>query len=481
MSRNRALLPALAATVTVTAMLQTLVVPVLGPIGVALQASPSAVGWVITANLLAAAVFTPVLGRLGDVRGRKPVLLGILTAVAFGSLLAAATTSLPLLVVARVLQGAAFGLFPLSIGVVRDELDADRVTPAMAIISGTLGVGGGVGLVLAGLLTRSGADYHRLFWLSLGVTLVALVVTAVVIPHRRPDVVGGVDWLGATVLGAGLVLLLLPLSEGHDWGWGSPLTIGLLVAAPVVIYGWLQLEKRVPSPLVAPELMRNRPLVITNAAGLCIGIAMFCSFLGVSGFVQSPSSNGFGFSASVLAASSLYLLPGALFGIVAAPLGGRLVQKYGGRLTLAVAGLVGLAGFALMALLHTASWQIVTGSVLVNAGVSLAFAAMPALIVAEVPPSQTGVANSVNSISRSIGASLASALVVTLLASDVLPNGQPAQSAYITAFGVGGVACLVAVMLVLIGLPRLAQPTDDELERERAVSLGGEWAIVGAR
>ena len=481
LTRNRALLPALAAIVTVTAMLQTLVVPVLGTIGTALHASPAAVGWVVTGNLLSAAVLTPVLGRLGDLHGRKPVLLGILTVVAAGSLLAAVTTSLPLLVLGRVLQGAAFGLFPLSIGVVRDELDAEHVTPAMAVISGTLGVGAGVGLVLAGLLTRDRADYHHIFWLALGVSLAALVVSVVVIPDRRHEAGGGVDWLGATVLGAGLVLLLLPLSKGHEWGWGSTLTLGSLAASLTVLLAWLRLERHVSSPLVAPALMRNRPLVITNAAGLCIGIAMFCSFLAVSGFVQTPSSTGFGFSASVLAASSLYLLPGALFGVVAAPVGGRLVQRFGGRLTLVVAGLIGAAGFALMVVLHTVSWQIVTGTLLVNAGVSLAFAAMPALIVAEVLPSQTGVANSVNSIARSVGASLASALVVTLLASDVLPSGLPAESAYLVAFAVGGAACLAAVLLVLLGLPRLARPSLDELALERATALAGDWALVGAR
>lgn len=233
------LLPALSLAVMVTALLQTVVVPVLGTIGTALSASPSSVGWVVTANLLAAAVLTPVLGRLGDVHGRRPVLLGILTVVAAGSLLAAVTSSLPLLVLARVLQGACFGLFPLSIGVVRDELPADRMTGAMAFVSGMLGVGGGVGLVLTGVLTNGGGDYHRVFWLSLGVALGALALAWAVVPSRRHENPGGVDYVGAAVLGAGLVLLLLPLSKGAQWGWGSPTTVGCLVASAVVLRdGW---------------------------------------------------------------------------------------------------------------------------------------------------------------------------------------------------------------------------------------------------
>jgi len=482
-SRRGWLLPVLAFVVTVTAVLQTAVVPVLHPIGEALHASASGVGWVVTANLLAAAVLTPVLGRLGDVHGRRTALLGILAAVAAGSLLAALTTSLPLLVAARVLQGAAFGLFPLSIGILRDELPAERLTGAMAVVSGTLGAGGGLGLVLTGLLTRGGGDYHRVFWLALGVALLALLLAAVVVPGRprTRGAQGGVDWLGGGVLGASLVLLLLPLSKGGQWGWASPATLGCLVASAVVFYGWVVLEHRVAAPLVTPVLMANRPLLVTNAAGLFVGLAMFISFLGVSDFVQTPASTGYGFSASVLSASAGYLLPGALAGVLAAPLGGRLVRRVGGRVVLVLAALTGAAGFVLMALLHSASWQLITGSLLVNVAVSLAFAAMPALIVAEVPPWQTGVANSVNSISRSIGSAVASALVVTLLASDVLPSGLPRESAYVGAFAIGAAGCLLAALLVAVGLPRLPRPDEQEAQIEAATALAGEWGVVGAR
>jgi MFS family permease len=480
---RRILLPALALTVMVVAVLQTLVVPVIAQIGATLQVSSSAVGWALTANLLAAAVLTPVLGRLGDVHGRRPVLLGILAVVAAGSLLAAVTTSLPLLILARVLQGASYGLFPLSMAVLRDELPAERLTGAMAVVSGTLGIGGGLGLVLTGLLTRANGDYHRIFWLSLAVTLAAMVLAAWTVPARRPDPTGArrTDWSGAVVLGLGLVLLLLPLSQGRGWGWTSLPTLGSFVGSAVVLLAWLRVEKQVRAPLVTPQMLRSVPLMATHAAGLFIGVAMFVGFLAVSGFVQSPSSGGYGFSASVLAASTVYLLPGALSGVVTAPLGGRLVQRFGGRATLISAALLGAAGFLLMALLHSSSWELIVGALAVNTAVSLGYAAMPALIVAEVAPSETGVANSVNSIARALGSSLASAVVVTLLASDVLPTGQPRESAYVGAFLLGAVGLLVAATLVRLGLPRLPAPAGEEAEFEAATAYAGEFATVGAR
>lgn len=482
---GRVLIPALAITVMVVALLQTVVIPVLADIGKALDASSSAVGWTVTANLLAAAVLTPILGRLGDVRGRRPVLLGILLVVAAGSLLAALTTSLPLLILARILQGASFGLFPLAIGVLRDELPAQRLTGAMAVVSGTLGIGGGIGLVLTGLLTRDGGDYHRIFWLSLAVTLVSLVLAAVTVPKHGPVGGGKIDWLGGGVLGAGLVLLLLPLSQGHEWGWSSLATIGCLVASVIVFALWIVLERRVDEPLVLPSLLNNRPFMITNAAGLLIGVAMFVSFLGVSGFVQAPSEVGYGFSASVLAASSVYLLPGALAGVVVAPIGGRLVHRFGGRFTLILASLVGAVGFAFIAVLHTASWQLILGVLFINSAVSLGYAAMPALIVDEVRPDQTGVANSVNSIARSVGSSLASAVVITLLSSHLLPIGLPKESSYVIAFVIGAVGLTLSAVIVAVGLPRPGSRVDTrtalEIEQERATSLAAEWSTVTGR
>src|SRR5690348_2058829 len=174
--RPALLVTTLALGVTTLSMLQSLVVPVLATIARQLQVSPQAAGWVLTANLLAAAVLTPVLGRLGDTRGERPVILGILTAVAAGTLLAALTSSLPLLLVARVLQGSSYGLFPLSISVLRRELPRERLNVAMSVVSSTLAVGGVVGLVATGLLTGDDGDYHRSFWLGLGVAVVSLVL-----------------------------------------------------------------------------------------------------------------------------------------------------------------------------------------------------------------------------------------------------------------------------------------------------------------
>ena len=228
--RTALLILTLALGVTTLSLTQSLVVPVLGPIGVQLGVSPAAAGWVLTANLLAAAVLTPVLGRLGDLRGERPVVLGILVAVCAGTLLAIVAPSYPLLLVARVLQGASYGLFPLSIAVLRRELPHDRFPVAMSVVSSMLAVGGVIGLVATGLLSGDGTDYRTPFWIGLGLALTALGLAWRVLPDRPPTASGRVDWWGALVLGAGLVLVLLPISQAPTWGWRSPAVIGCFVA-----------------------------------------------------------------------------------------------------------------------------------------------------------------------------------------------------------------------------------------------------------
>jgi predicted MFS family arabinose efflux permease len=450
--RPALLVLALALGVTTLSLTQTLVVPVLGQIAEQLEVSTASAGWVLTANLLAAAVLTPVLGRLGDLRGERVVVLGILIAVSAGTVLALVATSLPLLLLARVAQAASYGLFPLSIAVLRRELRPDRLSVAMSVVSSTLAVGGVIGLVATGLLSGDGSDYRTPFWIGLAFALVTLALAWRVLPHRPPTGSGSVDWWGALVLGAGLVLLLLPISQAPSWGWGSPGVIGCFVGAAVVLTGWLVLQRRLAEPLVRPAMLTDRRTVVPNVAGVMVGIALFASFLAILQYVQTPPGPaGYGFGASVLEASVVYLLPGGILAIAASPVAGTLVGRFGPLPTLLTAGVLGCAGFLVLALLRDSSWAVVLTGVLTQLAITLAFAALPTLVNHAVQPSETGVANAVNSIARSAGQALGSALTVTLLAGSLDPaTGFPRDVAYTQVSLVGAGACGVVVLVALL-------------------------------
>jgi predicted MFS family arabinose efflux permease len=484
-SRPTLLIAVLALGATTLSLLQSVVVPVLGGIADQLDVSATAAGWVLTANLLSAAVSTPVLGRLGDTRGERPVILAVTAVVALSTLLTATTSTLPLLILSRVLQGLQFCLFPLSISVLRRELPPARMGTGMAVVSSMLAVGGVVGMVTAGLFAGEGGDYRRPFWVVFGVLVVFLGAAAWVLPSRPPSSAGRVDWWGALLLAAGLALLLLVISQGNTWGWGSPATLGCLAGSVATLAGWWVLQRRLAEPLVRPAMLTDPRTVLPNVAGVVTGVGVFVSFLVVLQYVQTPPDvAGYGFGASVLEAAVVYMLPAGIAGIVLAPVAGRVVTRVGALPTLLTGGVLGLAGFLLLAVARGQPWVVIVASTLTQVWITVAFTALPALVVRAVRRDETSVANAVNSITRAVGSAIGSAVTVVVLAAATDPaTGFPTAGAVtaVCLIGVGASAAvaLIALTGVLTGRGTGPGPEDPELlAAEEATARAGEWSPV---
>jgi MFS family permease len=472
--RPAALIAGLSVVVLTVAVLQTAVVPVLGIIAAQLSVSAVAVSWAVTANLLAAIAATPLIGRLADMYSKKRVLLVVLVVVLAGSVLAATTTSLPLLILARVLQGASFALYPVSVAVLREELPAARLVRAMTVMSGTLGFGGGVGLVVTGVLMAGDAGYQRVFWLTTAFTVLVIVLVMAVVPSRPGASGGTVDWLGAAGLAAGLSALLLAVTQGNSWGWASPWTIAAAALGVAVLAGWWWWERRISQPLVSTRMLARRSILLTNLATVFVGMGLYFAFLGVTQFVQMPAAAGYGFGASVLTASVMFLLPGALTGFVVALVSGRFIDRFGARPVLVAAAVAGIAGFVMLAGVHARPWQVIVAGMLANAYISLGYGALPALIVGDVEPAETGVATSMNAIARTVGSSTAAAVVAVLLSHRDLATGVPAESGFIVTFCAG--AATAALALMLIALSRTGRRRrDDDTARTESRAMNHEW------
>lgn len=439
------LVATLSMVVLTVSVLQTSVVPVLDMIGRQLEASADAVSWVVTANLLAAAAATPLIGRLVDLRNKKRVLLSVLALVLAGSLLAAITTSVPLLLLARSLQGTAFALYPVAVSILRDEVPADRLVRSIAVLSAMLGVGGSVGLVVTGLLMTPDASYHRVFWLCTVFTAVVALVAAAVVPSRRRYERASVDWLGGISLAVGLSALLLTITQGHDWGWLSPATVVTGVSGVAVLSAWWFQSNHTAHPLVSTAMLRRGPVLLANAATVLVGMGLYFSFLGRTGFVEAPAADGYGFGASVLDASVEFLLPGAVAAAVTALISGRCIERFGARAVITVGAGTGVAGFTLLIGWHSQPWQIIVAGLLTSAYTSLAYGALPILILQDVGEDETGIATSLNAIVRMVGSSLAAAMVGVLLTPAA--DGHAPESGFIAIFALGAVTALGAILL----------------------------------
>lgn len=426
------------------AVLQSLVAPALSTIGHDLKVSTSDVSWILTAYLLSASVLTPILGRLGDMVGKRRILIIVLSILLVGTLLAALAPNLGVLIAARALQGAAGAVLPLSIGIVRDELPRNRVGVTIGLLSAIFGVGAGVGIVAAGPIVQN-LSWNWLFWFPLALVVIALLGVIFGMKESPVRTPGRLDVVGALILSVSLVSILLAISNGAEWEWGNYKTVGLLVIGAVALVVFIVVELRVKEPLVDVRLFKIRGVWTANIVALAFGFAMFGTFVLVPTLLQLPTIVGYGFGKSVSEAG-LFLLPTVGAMVVFGPVAGILVRKVGPKTPMLIGGLFVTAAFLIPALAHGEIWQVVLSGIFTGAGIGLALAAMSNAIIESVPATQTGEAISVNTIFRTIGSAIGTAVIAAVITSNSTPQGLPKDDAFTIGFWVCGAVAVLAVV-----------------------------------
>jgi len=472
------IVPVLAFAGIVVAVMQTLLVPVIKDLPVLLNTAPSNATWVLTATLLAGAVATPIMGRLGDLYGKRRMLLTSLAVMVVGSLVCGFTDDLVTMIVGRALQGFAMGAIPLGIGIMRDELPRERLGSAMGLMSSSIGVGGGLALPVAALVAQH-TDWHALFFGAAGLGVLSMLLTLLVVPETAIRAQGRFDVAGALGLSAGLVALLLPITKGSDWGWGSPTTLGLFGLAALILVLWGVLELRLPDPLVDLRTTARREVLLTNLASITVGVAFYAVSLVLPQLLQLPTSTGYGLGQSMVVAG-LCMAPLGLTMMCVAPLYARIAARRGPKVSLLLGMLVIAIGYGAGMGLMAAAWQTVIIAVVLGAGIGLAYSSLPALIIGAVDPSETGAANGLNTLMRSIGTSVSSAVIGMVLAHMSRRAGGvtvPTMAGFRVSFLIATAAVLVGAALASF-LPSqlkasrpalVAQSPDGTADAERRV------------
>ncbi|UOE21903.1 MFS transporter [Thermobifida halotolerans] len=434
-------------------MSQNAIVPVLSEIQAATGSTASEAAWVVTGFFVSSAVLTVIAGRLGDLFGRKPVLLVSLGLFAAGGVIAAAGGSLGAVVVGRVIMGVAGGVFPLSFAILGRLLPRDRAAFGMGMVSSMLGLGGALGLPVGGLVADH-FGYQGLFWGAAGMAAVALAAIALLVPGVPDRGTGRVDWVGALLLTLALSTSLLAVSRGEAWGWLSAPVLALFGSGVVGLAVLVAFERRVRDPLVNLDLMRRRNVWLAHALGFLVTCGQITAFLLVPQMVRLPAGGGAGLDAGATQAG-LYLLPFSLTTLVAGALTGRAVARFGTRPPLAVGAASAVVGLAVLGFCPVGPVTVLVGAGATGIGGGTVYSVLPVLIAEAVPENEAGATNGINTIIRNIAMAIVSQVSAVVL---VLwtPAGEehPVRVAFTIDYGMSALLNLLALCLVPLVLPR---------------------------
>lgn len=415
---------------------------------------PIKAGWLVTAHMLIAAATAPLAGRLGDIYGRRRLILILLFLALVGSVISAATTHFGLVVLGRALQGLSSAVLPLSIGVVRQALPEGRTPMAIGLLTSALGAGAATGLVLGGIIVDN-LNWHWLFVAS--AVLLALSLAACLAwvpglpgtPTRHP-----IDWAEGLLPVPGIAAILYAIGESKQAGWLSPMVLGLIALGIGLMALWARRSLRSPEPFIDLRLFLNRNFAVANAISVLLAMGTMQIVYVFSAYVQSPgwTAVGLGLSATV---AGFAKLPSNITSLFAGPFSAMVTRRLGHRATIMTGAGVGAAGW-LFAL--TLPEQLVTIIVLlcvISFGTTMLQAGIPNVIVDCAPASRTSEAVGTMSVTRGIATALGAQVIALLLASSTIasPDGGaafPSQEGYLMTMGWIAALTIGAALLGLL-------------------------------
>ncbi|MFC0529939.1 MFS transporter [Phytohabitans kaempferiae] len=460
-----AVIGVLAVTGVLAALQSTILLPLITQLPAIYDVGTAQASWIVTSTMLAGALATPIVSRLADMYGRRRLLLIALLALIAGSLLLATTHHYVVALAGRTLQGVTASVLPVAMSLLKDILPEERVASGVALVSATLGIGSAVGLPLAGFMFgRFG--FSSLFWFIAGFAGLLVLAAWRLLPAATPGRTRErFDWAGAVLLCLGLTSLLLVVSQGNEWGWGSA-AILLLAAGAVVSFAlWTPWELRRRHPLVDLALTARRPVLLTNIASIIIALGMLANLILASLQFGSPTVSDAGFGLSVGATGLAMAAPAFVFAF-SAPVLGALLRRFGGRTVLLFGAITMVIAYVARVLLDGSVVQVVAGSLLIGVGSTLCLGAMPMIIMPAVPPRHTASANGVNAVCRMVGTAASTAALAALTsATSIVSDGDEyptLATIHIACWALAGTAVVASVLVWLV--PRdYAYPSPDPL------------------
>jgi EmrB/QacA subfamily drug resistance transporter len=435
------------------ALESSIIVPALPALVVHYETSIVVAAWLGVAFILAAAVAVPICGRLGDMVGKKRMILVSLGLFTAGSMVCAATSSIEVAIAGRVIQGLGAAVVPLALGLARDTVPPEILPRVVGIVLGASGVGAALGFLLSGVLVDA-YSAAAIFWFLAAVGAVLAVAVAVFAPESPVRARVSLDYAGALLLSVGLASLMLAISQGRAWGWGSARIVGLVAVAAVTLVLFVVTEVRRADPLVDLALVRARPFANVNVCGFLFGFAFFIGVTVVPLIAGTSELTGYGVGLSVTEIG-LILVPTAIAGMIGGWSGGRLLARLGPRAQVLLGGLLGVIGYVSLVTAHDTALALAFGSAVIGIGWGLVPTGYLPVVLRSADVDKSSVAVSIVALVRNVGTSMGVTAAFSVVAGAGLVGGVPPEAAYERAFVLGAVAA-AALALLAAGLPARA-------------------------
>jgi EmrB/QacA subfamily drug resistance transporter len=375
------------------------------------QASLDQVLWVINAYLLVYAVVLVPAGRLGDLYGPRNVFVAGLVCFTAASAACGLATGAPQLIAARALQGAGAGLLtPQAVALITTSTGEERRGFALGVFAGVTALAALAGPILGGYIITAWS-WHWIFEINLPVGMVAVAGSLILLSRERRGIRHGVDPAGMLLVGAGLLAVVFGLLEGQRFDWGVVwvgVTIPVIIAVGVLLLGLFVIwERRHRGGLLPLPLLRRRNYALGNVVGVLVGFSMLGLVLSVVLLCQVV----LGLSAL---ATGYALMPAFLGLLVAAPISGRLSDRFGGKYPLLAGTIVTSIGF--IALIRSmgvdvSARDLIVPLAVIGIGNGLGMASVFSMLMAGVPEDVVGAASGFVSATRPVGQALGTAVI----------------------------------------------------------------------
>ena len=324
--------------------------------------------------------------------------------------------------------------------------------------------GAAIGLLLGGVLVES-VSVSAVFWFMFAIAVGLLLAVAAFVPESPPRDSPRPDWAGGLLLTTALLALLLAISQGTAWGWGSERIVTLIALSVVLIAGFVVLERTVSAPLVDMQLLAQRAAWSANLVAFAMGFALFIAGVVVPQIARLPAASGYGLGLT-FSQTGLVLLPAALASMVGGWTSGALVQRTGARTLVRLGAVMAAVGYAWFALDHGSVGAIAAANVPLGFGIGLTFAALTNLVVHAVNEQRTAVFAATVAVSRATGNALGVQVAAAVIVSaGVVAPGIPAERGFTGAFVLGLIAAFVALMATIAIPHRRRDPLSTPRQR----------------